>query len=624
MARTAYKVALVLLGTLLRAAAQEPVAASHVEVRLEVKNGQTQFQLGDLIRLELVFLDAAPSAAGHVDVNTTDYGDIADDVTIQPADGWFQWRARSGHDYMMQTPLEAADVRVPLVLNQGYVFREPGHYEITVTTARAGHGPVTTNAIDIDIAARDPSDEAALVKTLDATILGATGIMRKNAAERLAALAGDDAARAKVRWLLELDQDIARAMTNGLAATRNQALQLELLKAAWVNPEQVPDGTLQTALRMAEGFASGQTKPVWPQTPRLESEYRADLDRVIATLPQRTGDVRSDTAYFLMEFNELSADQLARLKPVVLEEFPNMEPIAQSMLIETRWDAVKDPSLAPYLKAMIESKAQYNDAATAIQRLLEIDEPAARPYVVNMICRPRGGASLDNLEDVKEDRLPEVDDCLAALLAKGEQREHDFEWEQAAQRAARFATPAILPRVKAAWKNASQDASMLALLIRDAPKEAVALLDREPEIDWFPANQVYQSLGGRFPQEVLAWLRAHSASVTVALDELAQSGEAQDRALLEQRLQTLRNKWAGREAEMNDAELDSPGDLAESEELELVGALLQSKAWTLTAEEKLRITSGCLSDFCRQFAASREAAGKDSGPTAVPSPAPIR
>lgn len=637
----------VLLGTLFNAVAQEPKPVSRAEVRLEAKNGQTRFQLGDLITLEVVFSNpgyvpvpeslkltpiqratqAAHPLPGEHTVNPTDYGDLADTITITPADGWFQWQGESGHDYSSAGLLTDHEIRVDLVLNQGYVFRKPGHYEVTVTTYRLDGKPVTTNPIGLDLTARPADEEQALVRRLDAAIAKndtdstTCGCGDGNEdAERLSYLTGDDATRAKVKWLLGPDEDISTVMTGGLAATKNQALQLELLKSAWLNPEHATDGTLQLALKRAEAFAYGQMEPGWTMvqmskndaaTRALEAEYHEDLDRVIATLPQRTGDVRRDTAYYLMEDNQLSADQLARVRPVVPEEFPRMEPIAQSMLIETRWNVVKDPSLAPYLRAMIESTAEDTDAAAAVQRLVEIDEKGSKPYVIDMICRSERGILLDNLNGVKEDRLPEVDECLAALLAKGEQHEHDFDWEQAAQRAARFATPAILPRVKAAWTNASQDPSMLALLMRDAPKEAAALLNCEPDIQWYAANEVYEVLDGKFPPEVLAWLRDPSAPRNT-IYELAQFGEPQDRVLLEQRLEDLRRQWLGREAEVKDAQVNTPAYSARDEEQGLVSSLLGAKAWTLTDEEKLRITDGCLSDWCGRLAPQQKVTSMNS------------
>ncbi len=607
------------------AVGQQPSPVSRAEVRLEAAEGQTHFRLGDLIFLELVFRDPAfpdiradlpPNkvwlpVAGQLSVNGTDYGDIADDVAITPSRGWFQWQGKSRHDYSMQTPLDAKGVRVPVVLNQGYIFREPGHYEVAVTTRRMGGEPATTNVLNIDIVSRSAEEEAGLVGSLDFLIANTTGEQQKKASRQLAYLPGDEAVRAKVKWLLSSDQGIAAIMAGGLAATKNQTLQLELIRKAWSDPSHAPDGTLQLALQRAETFAHGQSEPGWTMmmvarkddapTRQMQAAYHADLDRVIATLPQRTGDVRRDTAYYLMQDNELSAEQLVRVKPVVLEEFPRMEPIAQSMLIETRWNAVKDASLAPALKAMIKSEAQDTDAASAVQRLVEIDEGGAKPYVVEMVCRSGRGLQLNKLNGVKQDRLPEVNACLSAMLSKGERREHDFDWEQGAQRAARFATVDILPAVKAAWTNPSQDSSMLALFARDAPKEALALLNREPDIDWFPTNEVYEALGGKLPPEVLAWLRQPKAPKSAEY-ELSLFGDSHDRTVLESRLSALRAEWRGHGTDMQDAQPNTPAYLAKGEEQELVSSLLEAKAWTLTAEEKQQITDGCVSDWCQRYA----------------------
>lgn len=606
------------------ALAQQP--ASQAEVRLEARNNQTTFKLGDIIPLRLVFRDPAfpdvrstlqPNKPwmplpGQRTVNTTDYGDLADDVTITPATGWFKWQGRSGHDYSNSTPLDATGIRVAVILNQGYVFREPGHYEITITTRRAGYEqPMTTNPLGIDIAPRSADEEAALVRSLDSTIANSKGKQRNRAALQLSYLPGDDAARTKIRWLLSEEDDVSSIMTGGMAATRNQKLQVQLLRDAWLDPAHAPDFTLQGALRAAEMFERGQMQLGWVMTsagPRndensraLAEEYHDDLERLIATLPKRTGDNRRDTAYFLMEANELSPEQLGKVKPVALAEFPRMDAIQQSMLIETRWKVMQDPSLAPSLKVMVDdSKSEFMDSATAVERLIEIDERDARPYVIEMVCRAKRGLLLDKLNGVHEDRIPEVDACLKDILSQGERSPHDFDWEQAAQRAARFATPAILPAIKAVWTSPTQDASMLALLIRDAPDEAVSLLNREPDVDWYPAGVVYQALNSTWPPQILAWLRSDKAPAR-SVYELSQHGEPQDRLLLEHRLDDLRNKWRGRESELQKPQPNTPAALAGNQESELISSLFSAHAWTLTDEEKTRLTTNCFTDWCRLY-----------------------
>ena len=614
----------------------EPAPISQAEVRLEAHQGKTQFLLGDVIRLDLVFQDVAfpdrraevpknkayMPVRGQRTVNSIDYNDLADEVTITPSTGWFKWQGKSGHDYMSSEPLDATGIRMDLVLNQGYVFHEPGHYEIAVTTWRmSAEGDYvararTTNTVGIDIAARPVDEEEALVRSLDAEIAGSKGKARKRAAEGLSYLTGDAAARAKVKWLLAGNGDVSNQMSEGLASTRDQTLQLGLLKAAWDDPKRAPDGTLQYALGRAERFAQGKAEPglvMWGPaekpdavTSALAAESRDDVQRVIASLPQRTGLVRRDTTYYLMENNKLSAEQIAAVKPILLEEIPAMEPMAKSMLIETRWDAVKDASWAPVLKEMIDGNEQWSDAATALQRLIEVDEPDSRPYVVKMVCSSKRGLLLDKLIGVKADRLPEVDDCLAAMLSKSEERPHDFNWEQAAQRAARFATPKILPAIKEGWKDSSQDASMLAVLLRDAPDEAADLLKEKPAVDLYPTNKVYETLHEPLPAQMLSIMRAqlkeNGDRPGTAAYELASFGEAPDRKLIEDHLLKLRADWRGRQAEMKDAVPNTDAYRAKSEEQNLVSALVNAKAWKVTEEDRVRVTADCVSDWCQRYA----------------------
>jgi hypothetical protein len=147
---------------------------------------------------------------------------------------------------------------------------------------------------------------------------------------------------------------------------------------------------------------------------------------------------------------------------------------------------------------------------------------------------------------------------------------------------------------------------MLAVLLRDAPKEAMELLAKEPSVDFYPANKVYETLHGTFPAEMLVWLRAEVKQGTprsgTAAYELSLFGEAADRLLIEDRLSALRTQWQGRDAEVKDAVATSPAQSAKSEEMNLVSALVGAKVWHLSDEERLQLTEGCMSDWCMNYA----------------------
>jgi hypothetical protein len=133
---------------------------------------------------------------------------------------------------------------------------------------------------------------------------------RRLAAERLAYLAGDDGARAKVRFIAEnanrSDGDlVAWIMIDGLGASRNKQLQLDLLEALWRDPGRVPNGLVHNALHDARvlmrsslvlnvdfGLSEDERKQYW-------EEYKKDLEVIAATLPSRSGAVREQTIELL-------------------------------------------------------------------------------------------------------------------------------------------------------------------------------------------------------------------------------------------------------------------------------------------------------------------------------------
>jgi hypothetical protein len=150
---------------------------------------------------------------------------------------------------------------------------------------------------------------------------------RRDAAIQLACLTTDDAIRAKVHLIAASttggDPDsIDWIMVNGLTSSRNQQLQLDLLRQAWLDPQNVPTWQLATALQQARELALTQTVTAEPQpwsTPEERNaqskELQADLGDLLATLPQRAEENRAQTIDFLKSLGvptQLSALKASR------------------------------------------------------------------------------------------------------------------------------------------------------------------------------------------------------------------------------------------------------------------------------------------------------------------------
>ena len=615
--------------------AQETTAVSHVdgvEVRLETADGRTQFKLDEPIRLELVF-------AGHTTgfaVNTTLYGDMSEQVNITPAEGWFRSHGSSGHDYLTTTDLADEPIRVPLLLNQGIVFEKPGQYQVSITTGRligtqAGFAGtrLTTNTVTIEVIAPDDNEEAALVRSLSDQLETGDGQARREAAMQLAYLGGDDAVRAKVRWLLDPGnshgENMQQEMLQGLASSRNLKLQLDLLEAAWLDVQRVPQSSLLDAIQQTGAFLRKETLNGWTMVVPAKNdaasnvadqERQNDIRALVTTLPQRIGENRRDAAYFLMESNGLSDAEKALVRPAVLAEFGQMEPLAQAMLLETRWKDIRDPSLVPDLEAMLDAPDELSAHRDALQRLIELSPETAKPYALREICDPKSEVMLEQIADLPEETLPEVDGCLTAELSALKES-HNHRWQWKAMIAARFGSKEMLPTMREIystrkdWNPQSDEGAFLAYFLRYSPREAVEHIDAlgtDSQPVFFFIGKVFTARKAAFPDELEAWLRGKlkkgsADEAGLAAYELSIFGRAEDKGLVEQKLEQLHQHWSAGGAEIETAKMGSPECDTSKLEINLASALAGSdgKVWTLTTDEKALLRAGCLTSQCKGY-----------------------
>jgi hypothetical protein len=472
--------------------------------------------------------------------------------------------------------LGTTESRIPIVLNEGFVFQEPGHFEVRVTTNRLSqgsdlshlqpNGPVTTNALGIDLVPMPADVEAEHVKSLMFEIASvdrhtkAGSAAHKEAISHLATLPGDDALRAKIRLIVAEDDDMRQVTREALASTRNLPLQLSLLEAAWKDPAIPPVYDLRGALDMTRALLHGQTLPGWTMAgtvadkdtlAKANEQHRADMEDLLRTLPQRSGESRAAAAYYLMEDRSLPAEDVAAVKRVALEEFTSMNDTEQHMLLETAWPAIRDTALAPVLRAILSKSPADKDA---IARLIELDPQGAKDYAIRAVCDPRRYVPLEAVAALPDATLPEVDGCLGNLLRVPPANPNDPAWKARVELAGRFASASILPAVREGWKDPAQDSAVLPLLLRYSPEEAVSLIQERHKVDvflFFETNRVFKARAASFPAQLTKMLRHQlqegpDAQAGTAAYELSQGGEPEDRFLIEQRLEKLRADWSSR------------------------------------------------------------------------------
>jgi hypothetical protein len=603
-------------------AAQQSATAGVPDVQLEAHDGKSTFYLGEPIRLDLVFANRTGSPFM---LNNTVYGDLSEHVEIAPGTGWFQWQTPSGHDYSSEAKLDDAPIQIPVRLDEGFVFREPGEYRVRVTTARLMRGntlggvgvpAITTNVLTIKIQPMPAEVEEAKMREIRADLARAGSTNRYDSTRtqgmrNLATLQGEDALAEKVKLLEEGDDDFRSVSREAFATTHDLQKQLVLLEQAWTDPKltpqyDTPDALDETRLLLAGRSLRGWQMVVGPNAPdaveeRLATERRADMVALLDSMPQRTGESRTMGAYFLIEFGGLTEAQRARAVDYVVEEFPHMDDTAQHMLLETSRPPLHDPRLVPVLRSLLAANPSDKDATAALLAMAPAESAA---WIVKSVCTPKGVVLLDTFKDASVDRVPEVDTCLAPLLrvAPSSPRE-EFDWKQRAEEAARFATPAILPALREGWKSSKEDGAALAVLMRDDPTGAIELLADEVatgKLDgmlFFETGHVYGQIHQPYPDKVLMWLRTKLESGTdkeasTAAYALSIGGDASDGTRVEQRLERLRAEWQDHEQTED----------ARKAEIELASALGSYGSKTFIDEaQRHQLGERCMSDQCRLY-----------------------
>jgi hypothetical protein len=293
------------------AASAEPLLAG-ARVALELVDGKSDYFVGERIRLRLRF--SAAEGADYT-IDSMQYFVPHDRLDVTPAEGTFRWQAISNSDVIARQPLPSKGFVVPLMLNDSIVITRPGAYHVSGTTNRLqrgyGVGTITTDEIEIHVAAMPEDDERARVEADTMTLKkGADVKARREAAEDLAYLTGDAATREKVKHYLLSDPDpcVTQSIEKGLAISGNKDLELQLLDKAWRSQQRVPDRALLDQMIHIADLAAGIPVRGWTQImpePSAEEKRRSSSQQefyrqqIEQTLAQRRGDNKAQTEAWL-------------------------------------------------------------------------------------------------------------------------------------------------------------------------------------------------------------------------------------------------------------------------------------------------------------------------------------
>lgn len=602
--------------------------------------GRNRFHQGEVVQLALSF--ASSEANTHrLDAGTYDRAGRlhADRYALEPSEGvvdpladYFD-RGRMGMGGLRQMPmLETTPTVIERDLNEYLQVRRPGTYALRVDTTRVsmdGKQIVCgSRVLQLEVL---PLDEVASSDTLRDVlrVLDGEGTEdeKSAAARRLRFLPTEDAARAMVR-LLAGQNEGAGDLSFGLIGSPHRSVIIEAMSAALTEPDVgVSTRFFDTLRRLSAHQERPGYLPPWPDDLAMQARWRSSesayvehrsliTDRLatllLASLPEKRGSASDVTFATLLETAFQSAESpswMPALRPQIGRRLLTMDAQAQSRFLSDRWRQVADMSLVPALTAMADApETDEGSRALALARLVELAPDRATPRIHAEIQRvplrfvyfrarqafvlPAGAISA-------------LDESLAAGIERA-----DHEQDIRAHLLARYGSPTILPRVRAALArnpergSSAYQGAMLSYLLRVDGVRAVrdlairaqglstdlergvfaAALASAAEYAWHAALET--QLRAILAIEGVG--EAGSNAVVIAARTLGRYGSAASEEPLWVRLEAHHQRYHGRE----EAQSGEPWQIEDA----LVTALARGRGWHLDHTRLLRLRRVLLSE----------------------------
>lgn len=602
---------------------------SGLRAQLSLKDSQNSYRIGEPIVLDLEITADQPGLS--LDTTVTEPASPVDQIAVTPTEGVFNWLADSsrGHpytpDYGTSTKLEAGDPQhIALLLNAVYRFDQPGNYTVRVSTARVLNSdgllqnktPLTTNDVTFTVTPMEQADEAATVNHLMQKIRSAPNLRTAQGyVDQLTWLTGEPSTRAKVDLFFhpQVYEPFATDVLRGLWVARDRELIVRLLEQSLADPSYPVEAALPIAAEMKATLTVppglNATQPTEQAKEQFEQEY---LQKVAATLPQRTGASLTQTAETLLTSyvhkNETDFPQFAAAREVLITHFGEVNIWHQDWLLNSFGQYLADQRIVPALKNLLEEKLDnifLGTKSAALNRLMELAPGDARPYVVEAACNSDEILHFDVMAKLPADSLPEVDNCLLSEIqnAAAGRRQH-FQLSQKAMLAGRFATATIYSQMvelyqqhHAEWDDETRG-GMLAYLARYDTPGGLKLLEAGIPLNGDALNvtpifalcrSYYSPAADLFFRQALQ--REEPLIAKQAAFELSEHGPAEDEAILRARLAKWQKEWSGANVPPEQYTLQA----------ELIHGLIAARNWHEDPPTIQLLKAACTSETCRKM-----------------------
>jgi hypothetical protein len=600
--------------------------------------------------------------------------------TLAPTDGVLD--LRSVRDYMGFAGsilsstgfLGSQPVTQRLDLGDWYRFQKPGHYAVTVQSSevsRAKGGEegggreslsLESNPLEFNIVA-DPAWSMSEVAEIERVLKNKEDPERYRALHRLILLDTPPSVRKLVQLYLskaDVTDNSGGVVYRGLRESSQIDVIIPLLEAALSDPMVEPREGMTDLLGGLQVRKELGVLPPRPQDPAGQTEWKDRYEartkvfqeylakanaRVVQSIERRTGPERAAAIYqawFTAERQNASkpdgSEILSRLRSEVLSTALELGPGERVQVLYSMWPSEPHGQLRPIVLSLAESRRKEDSfyLDEGYKFWCEGWPQECSRAILSDAIHPGTPTSKNAVFVMAESEHPELDEILNARLKDPGMIQDSWESQRAAaiilragSRKLRPAVDEFLDKYVAQPRYGCEiEGYLIGYLFRTAVGDATKRFLEETGGGEHPcASQLLRTLDTvRYSDELIplaakALDSGDLGSAGMAATFLGFRGPATAEPALWQRLETLREKWRERAAELRGADTGSldGGVREQAAQLErartvqleqaLVSALVRGASWKLTPGEQERLHGGCLTEKCRDIADGKMSIG---------------
>ena len=450
------------------------LAQNDPSLTIRFASAEASFHAGEIIAVELAFNS---STAGVYEITLRNYDrsgrlDI-EQFQVTPAvrdplhnyfggvagafieGGLFSTRVLDGNPEIMRVDL-----------NEWLAFDKPGHYTLEVVSNRVSRKAqprneavvLRSNALSFDVLEADPAWQvrqlSAALETLNEDSSKAE--QKRSAIRVLRFLDSPASIRELVNRMGKPGDGSRWDFVAGLVASSRQEQVLRELEARLAAPDVAITGEYLRLLALTKFYLAHDVD----QSNNLEKEFRAVEEalyrRAAELVNVKEGSARAETVRTVLGYQGNTPLSLPEAE--VAASFLGLSPQQQSTMLQYGWAQLKFPAMKASLEKILDQPqiADQMLRGVALRRLHQLDPGVASRYIRAEIREPH----LDNhmftvpaaaLSVLPEETLPPADEMLAARFENNNSHTKELD----AKLIGRYATAAILPRVKAAYEPAA-------------------------------------------------------------------------------------------------------------------------------------------------------------------------